>query len=98
MKDFHYENKEVKMHKGEKVVRRVKIMDGKGYKSVTKYKGGKKVGTAKKVICKEHVTMIKSGKFIPGLFSDCKCDEKNSTKKQCLKKSNTAKSKTLKKY
>jgi hypothetical protein len=40
---------------GAKVVRKVVIRNGKGYKSVTKYKNGKKIGTAKKRIDKSSI-------------------------------------------
>lgn len=67
-----YENTEVVLQKGGKVVRKVSIKNGKGYKSITKYRKGKKTFTIKKPIHKEHIKMIKKGKFIPGLFNDCK--------------------------
>ena len=69
-----YSNTEVKhMQNGGKIVRKVTIKNGKGYKSVTKYHKGKKVGTSKKPIHKDHISLIQMGKFIPGLFSDCGC-------------------------
>jgi len=75
--NFNYENTEVKQQLGgKKIVRKVSIKNGKGYKSVTKYNKGKKVGNIKKPIHKEDIYFIKLGKFIPGLFSDCKCGEK----------------------
>ena len=40
--NFNYENTEVKQQMGGKVVRKVSIKKGKGYKSVTKYHKGKK--------------------------------------------------------
>lgn len=67
-----YENTEVVLQKGGKVVRKVSIKKGKGYKSITKYRKGKKISTIKKPIHKEHIKLIKMGKFIPGLFNDCK--------------------------
>lgn len=74
---YSYENMQtVALQNGGKIVRQVKIKGNKGYKSVTKYRGKKKIGTKKKRICKEHVDMIKKGIFIPGLFSDCKCKTK----------------------
>ncbi len=74
---FNYENKEVRpISGGGKVVRKVSIKNGKGYKSVTKYRAGKKVGTSRKTIHKHHIELIKIGQFIPGLFNDCKCHEK----------------------
>lgn len=77
----HYQNTEVKHNlTGGKIVRKVSIKNGKGFKSVTKYHKGKKIGTAKKPIHKSHIDMILVGKFIPGLFSDCIC-KKNKTRK-----------------
>lgn len=67
-----YENTEVVLQKGGKVVRKVSIKKGKGYKSITKYRKGKKLFTIKKPIHKEDIKLIKKGKFIPGLFNDCK--------------------------
>ena len=75
--NFNYQNKEVKIHKGgQKTVRKVSIKNGKGYKSVTKYHKGKKIGTSKKPIHHSHIGLIKIGKFIPGLFTDCNCTKK----------------------
>ena len=71
---FNYENTDTTiLGGGKKVVRKVSIKNGKGYKSVTKYHNGKKVGSIKKSIHKKHVMHIHSRKFIPGLFSDCHC-------------------------
>jgi len=67
-----YENTEVILQKGGKLVRKVSIKNGKGYKSITKYRKGKKMFTIKKPIHKEHIKLIKKRKFIPGLFKDCK--------------------------
>jgi len=75
--NFNYENTEVKSQSGGKLVRKVYIKNGKGYKSVIKYRRGKKVSTIKKPIHTSHINLIKIGKFIPGLFSDCKCKNKN---------------------
>jgi len=75
--NFNYENTEVKhTQNGGKIVRKVSIKKGMGYKSVTKYNKGKKISTAKKTIHKKHIGFIQLGKFIPGLFSDCKCNKK----------------------
>jgi hypothetical protein len=77
--EFNYENSEIKQMGGTKIVRKVSIKRGKGYKTVTKYKRGKKMSSVKKPIHKEHLKMIKRGKFVKGLFNDCKnC---NKTKK-----------------
>ena len=79
---FNYENTEVKQQSGgKKIVRKVSIKNGKGYKSITKYNKGKKVGAIKKPIHTKDVELINLGKFIPGLFTDCKCGEKKKTRK-----------------
>ena len=46
--EFNYQNTEIKMNGGGKIVRKVSIKNGKGYKSVTKYHKGKKIYTNKK--------------------------------------------------
>jgi hypothetical protein len=79
--DFNYENTEIQTQTGGKLVRKVSIKKGKGYKSVTKYRNGKKVSTVKKPIHVDHINLIKQRKFIPGLFLDCKCREKTKTRK-----------------
>jgi hypothetical protein len=77
LNNFNYQNVEVKTQSGgKKIVRKVSIKNGKGYKSVTKYNKGKKQGTIKKLIDDTQIQMIKVGKFIPGLFSDCACNKK----------------------
>jgi hypothetical protein len=77
--EFNYENSEIKQIGGTKIVRKVSIKRGKGYKTITTYKRGKKMSSVKKPIHKEHIKMIKRGKFVKGLFNDCKnC---NKTKK-----------------
>jgi len=72
MSTFNYDNKETVFQNGGKVVRNVSIKKGKGYKSITKYHKGKKIYSVKKPIHKKHIELIKKGKFIPGLFQDCK--------------------------
>jgi hypothetical protein len=80
--NFSFENTEiVKNQNGGKTVRKVHIKKGKGYKSVTKYHKGKKIGTSNKPILKSHINLIRGGKFIPGLFSDCKCNKTRRHKK-----------------
>lgn len=70
---FNYENTETKMMSGgAKIVRKVSIKNGKGYKMVTKYAHGKKISSVRRPIHKKHIKTIKKGKFIVGLFSDCK--------------------------
>lgn len=78
---FNYNNIETKPMAGGKIVRKVSIKNGKGYKSVTKYSKGKKQYTNKKPIHEDHIEMIKMSKFIPGLFSDCNCKKQNKTRK-----------------
>ena len=81
---FNYENKEeIKAQSGgKKIVRKVSIKNGKGYKSVTMYHKGKKTSSIKKPIHKAHIMRIKSRKFIPGLFSDCRRGENCKTRKR----------------
>jgi hypothetical protein len=77
MNKFNYENTEVKLQNGGKLVRKVSIKNGKGHKSVYAYHKGKKIYSIKKPLHKSHVSFIKKGKFIPGLFKDCKNTRKN---------------------
>jgi ketol-acid reductoisomerase len=72
LKGFNYENSEIKQMGGTKIVRKVSVKHGKGYKTITKYRRGKKISSVKKPIHKEHLKMIKKGKFVKGLFNDCK--------------------------
>ena len=68
---FNYQNTEVKMTGGARIVRKVSIKNGKGYKSVCRYKKGKCCGTVKKNLLPHHIDKIRGGKFISGLFNDC---------------------------
>ena len=80
--EFNYENTETKTQSGgKKIVRKVSIKNGKGYKSVTKYHKGNKTSFSKKPIHKSHILTIRNGVFIPGLFMDCKGREKKRTRK-----------------
>lgn len=79
---FNYENTEIKAQSGgKKIVRKVSIKNGRGYKSVTMYHKGKKTSAIKKPIHKNHIMRIKSRKFIPGLFSDCRPGQNCKTRK-----------------
>jgi hypothetical protein len=81
----NYHNQETQIQGGgKKIVRKVSIKNNKGYKSVTKYHKGKRVGTAKKPLSIHEIQMIKNRKFIHGLFNDCKCEvcKHNKTKKR----------------
>jgi hypothetical protein len=71
--NFNYENIEVRKEQmGGKVVRKVFIKKGRGYKSISKYHRKKHIGTVRKTLKKSEIHMIKCGKFIPGLFKNCK--------------------------
>ena len=73
-----YENTETKLYQhGGKLVRKVSIKKGKGYKSISKYHRKKHMGTVRKTLKHAEIQMIKLGKFIPGLFDNCKsCSRK----------------------
>ncbi len=75
---FNYDNKEVKVSQaGGKIVRKVSIKNGKGYKSISRYHRKKHTGTVRKALKTGEIQMIKMGKFIPGLFNNCKsCTKK----------------------
>ena len=74
---FDYENTEVKNQLGGKIVRKVSIKNGKGYKSISRYHRKKHIGTVRKLLKASEIQMIKLGKFIPGLFKNCKsCSKK----------------------
>ena len=80
VKNFHYFNKEQKHHGHRKTMRMVKIHGGKGHKTMTHYKKGKKMYSVKKPLTIIEIVTIQRGKFIPGLFRDCKgsnCSRKN---------------------
>ena len=77
---FNYKNNEVVENKqsGGKIVRNVTIKNGKGYKSISRYHRKKHIGTVRKKLKTGEIRMIKQGKFIPGLFKNCKtCSKKH---------------------
>ena len=77
----HYTNKEVKIHaNGAKVIRKVHIKGNKGFKSVSHYKKGRHMFTAKKHLTGGEISNIKSGKFISGLFQNCVCTKAKTRK------------------
>jgi len=80
--DFHYKNVEFRTKKGIKTVRKVSIYNGGGTKSVTTYRGKQKLRTIRRPIHKSHIEFIKRGKFVPGLFADCRCDRKTRKRRQ----------------
>jgi hypothetical protein len=70
---FGYHNTEViNNQNGGKIVRKVSIKKGKGYKSISKYHKKKHTGTVRKPLKTAEIKLIKLGKFIPGLFTNCK--------------------------
>jgi hypothetical protein len=75
-KRYHFSSVQKHQNGGKKTVRRVQIKNGKGHKSISYYKSGKLVKTAKKGLDGLEIDMIKTGKFIPGLFKDCNCNKK----------------------
>jgi hypothetical protein len=79
--NFIYENTEIQTQTGGKTVRKVSIKKGKGYKSVTRFRNGKKVSTVRKPIHIDHIKLIKQRKFIPGLFLDCTCSKTRKNRK-----------------
>lgn len=82
---IQYKSTETKINAGLKTVRKVSVKKGKGYKQITKYRGGKKISTVKKSISSKHMQQIKDGKFIVGLFDDCKnCNNNKKTRKMRL--------------
>lgn len=69
---YTYSNIEIKMMpNGRKTVRKVYVKNGKGYKTVTKYRRGRKLSSVKRPIHLDHIDQIQKCKFVPGLFSDC---------------------------
>jgi hypothetical protein len=80
---FSYCNAGMSQNGGRKTIRKVSIKNGKGHKSITQYKKGKKMFSVKKPLSMIEIVTIQRGQFIPGLFSDCKgpgC-AKNKTRK-----------------
>lgn len=76
---FSYNNASMSQNGGRKTVRKVSIKNGKGHKTMTQYKKGKKMFTVKKPLSVVEIVTIQRGQFIPGLFSDCKgpdCNKK----------------------
>ena len=67
-----YSNVEIKMlPNGRKTIRKVYVKNGKGYKSVTKYRKGKRVSSVRKPVHLDHCERIHNGVFVPQLFADC---------------------------
>ena len=73
---FKYSNVQHKHHGVNKKTHKVHITGSNGYKCVTRFRRGKKTHHSRKKLTKYEITMIRNGKFIPGLFKDC--NNKNS--------------------
>jgi len=71
-KSFHYHNVEKRKHGKTHVMRKVVIKGGKGYKSVSRKQHGRKNRTIKRLLKQHEIADIKRGRFIGGLFTDCK--------------------------
>lgn len=80
-KTFRYYNKEMHYTGGKKVIRTVKIHNGKGHKSVKKYIQKRCMGTATRQLSEDEIHKIHNHKFIKGLFNDCKICR--TRKKRC---------------
>jgi hypothetical protein len=59
---------------------KVHIKNGKGYKSVTHARHGKRLHHSRKALSTVEMGLIKIGKFIPGLFNDL--NKKSKTRKR----------------
>ena len=78
LKTFKYSNIQHKHHGNKKTTHRVHIKNGKGYKSVTHFTGGKKSHHSKSQLTSNEIGFIKIGKFIPGLFNNMTKTRKRS--------------------
>lgn len=70
-KHFVYASQQIHHHGNDKTVHRVTVKNGKGHKSVTKYRRGKLMSRVKRLLREEEMEHIHRKKFIPGLFRDC---------------------------
>jgi len=68
LKAFKYSNVQNNMTGGKKITHKVHIKNGKGYKSVTHVRHGKRVHHSRKALSTDEMSLIKIGRFIPGLF------------------------------
>lgn len=74
LKKFNYSNLEVTHEGNFKIMRKVSITNGVGYKSVSLVKNGKRK-TIKKDLTEDQIISIKNKQFITGLFNDCYDDK-----------------------
>jgi len=82
---YNYHSVQKYMLGGKKTTKKVIIKNGKGYKSICKYKNGKICHSQKKRLLKHEIQFIQIGKFIPGLFNDINT-RKNKNKKNMTRK------------
>lgn len=75
---FSYSNTETKRYGGKRVVRKVSINNGKGYKSISIKHRGKPNRTVRRRICSSDIHKIRKGVFVRGLFRDCRHTRKTS--------------------
>jgi hypothetical protein len=68
LKTFKYSNVQHNMTGGKKMTHKVHIKNGKGYKSVTHVRHGKRIHHSRKALSNDEMGLIKIGRFIPGLF------------------------------
>ena len=69
---YQYSNVEMKMlPNGRKTIRKVYVKNGKGYKTVTTYRRGRKLSSVRRRIHVDHLEKIRRCEFVPGLFTDC---------------------------
>lgn len=69
---FSYKNIQHHSVGHRKTVRSVIIRNGKGYKKMAMYNRGRCRKTVRRKLSDEHIADIQRGKFIKGLFDDCK--------------------------
>jgi len=70
---FRYNNTEIHDSGGKRIVRTVKIHNGKGSKSVRvfSHKNKKHMKTAKRQLTHDEIHKIRNRIFIVGMFNDC---------------------------
>ena len=77
---FDYLSNQMSQQGGKKIMHKVTIKRGKGYKMITHYKNGKKVYSKKNSLKPVEISCIQMGKFIPGLFNGCKACSRKTRK------------------
>ncbi len=82
LKAFKYSNVQHHMTGGKKMTHKVHIKNGKGYKSVTHVRHGKRIHHSRKALSTVEMGLIKIGKFIPGLFKGLGSSNNKKTRKR----------------